>query len=74
MPMFHTRTKHIEIDYHFVRKQVAARRLHLQFLPSKEQVADILTKAVGIPRFLLLRAKLTMISLPLTCEEGVKDQ
>jgi hypothetical protein len=73
-PMFHARTKHIEIDYHFVRQQVAANKLQLRFLPSREQVADILTKALGIPRFVLLRTKLTVTSVPSTCGEGVKIQ
>jgi hypothetical protein len=72
-PIFNARTKHIEIDYHFVRERIVAKKLQLQFMPSREQIVDALTKALGIPRFLLLRTKLTVSKSPLTCEGSVKN-
>ena len=39
-PAFHVRTKHIEIDYHFVRDRVAQISLTVKFLSSKDQLAD----------------------------------
>jgi hypothetical protein len=60
--MFHARIKNIEIDYYFIREQIVAKKLHLHFLPSREQITDALTKALGIPHFLLLRSKLTVTS------------
>jgi hypothetical protein len=44
-PMFHARTKHIEVDYHFVRKRVAQKVLHIMFIASGDQVADGFTKS-----------------------------
>ena len=43
-PIFHARTKHIEIDVHFIRDKVLEKTLEVRFVPSSGQVADILTK------------------------------
>ena len=45
-PEFHARTKHIDIQYHFIREKVEAGIIQLQYCPTKEMVADVLTKPV----------------------------
>ncbi|KAB2622360.1 hypothetical protein D8674_024542 [Pyrus ussuriensis x Pyrus communis] len=50
-PVQHQKTKHIEIDVHFVRESVAKQQLFVQFVSSREQFADILTKGLSAPVF-----------------------
>lgn len=42
--VFHSRTKHIELDYHFVREKVVIGTLVTRYIPSTEQLANVLTK------------------------------
>jgi hypothetical protein len=56
--VFHGRTKHIEIDYHFVHEHVALGALETRFVPSNRQLADIFTKPLPKMSFADLRVKL----------------
>jgi hypothetical protein len=46
-PVFHARSKHIELDYHFVRERVSLGLLVTQYIPTNDQVADLFTKPVS---------------------------
>src|SRR3954471_4231139 len=59
-PVSHNRSKHIELDYHFVRELVSSKQLRLQYVPTTQQVADVFTKSLGLPAFTLLRSKLSV--------------
>ncbi|CAA6675688.1 unnamed protein product [Spirodela intermedia] len=50
-PFFHARTKHIEINFHFICERVTAKQLQIRFLPSTHQLVDILTKPLLKSRF-----------------------
>lgn len=63
-PVFHERTKHIEIDCHFVRQQYLSGILSLPYISSTEQVADLFTKSQTTPRFRELVGKLSVYDPP----------
>jgi hypothetical protein len=43
-PVFHDKSNHIEIKYHFIRDMVQRKEVLVQYLPTDEQVVDVLTK------------------------------
>ena len=45
--VFHARTKHIEVHYHFIRERIMAMDVDLQHIHNNLQMADIFTKALG---------------------------
>ena len=50
-PAFHSRTKHIDVRYHYIRMAIEKKWIKLKHVPSKEQLADIMTKALGRIKF-----------------------
>lgn len=65
--VMHSKTKHILIKYHFLREQVLEQKVKLEYVPSKEQVVDILTKQLPRETFEYLRQKLGIVDASSCC-------
>ena len=50
-PKYHPRTKHIDIKHHFIRDKVAKKEVVLDYCPTEEMLADLLTKPLGKTMF-----------------------
>ncbi|CAN6693381.1 unnamed protein product [Malus baccata var. baccata] len=61
-PVFHSRTKHLEVDYHYVREKVVRGQLLVNYICSQDQLADLFTKGLSSFRFKLLVSKLPVVS------------
>jgi len=58
--VFHSRTKHVEIDVHFVREKVEKGDVKIRYVPTFDQVVDILTKGLPKAWFEFLCTKLSI--------------
>jgi hypothetical protein len=60
-PVFHSRMKHLAIDYHFVRDLVSSKQLQVLHIPSSYQLADLLKKPLPAARFHHLKSKIGVV-------------
>jgi hypothetical protein len=50
-PVFHARSKHIELRHHFIREMVNKKEIQLEFINTYDQPADVLIKVVPAEKF-----------------------
>ncbi|KAH9697122.1 retrovirus-related pol polyprotein from transposon RE2 [Citrus sinensis] len=72
-PVFHSRSKHIELDVHYIRDNVLNKELEVRYIPTEEQVADVLTKPLSFSKYSYFQSKLNVISRPLSLRGDVKE-
>ena len=62
-PVFHDKSKHIEIKYHYIRYMVQRGAVKLQFVAMNEHIADVLTKPLARVNFEYFREKLGVLHI-----------
>ena len=73
-PIFHSRMKHLAIDYHFVRDIVAKGELKVSHVPSSYQLADLLTKSLSRPPHEFLITKIGVVDSSSILQGHISDK
>lgn len=68
-PVFYSKTKHIDIDFHFIKEKLLQQILLVCYVPIDTQQADMLTKSLCLPIFTFFRSKFRLLS-PAQLEGG----
>ncbi len=61
-PVYHAKTKHINIQHHFIREKVEQKQVELKYCPMNKMIADILTKLISRDQFKFLCKRIVMNS------------
>ncbi len=70
--VYHVRTKHIEVHYHFIREKVLAKEIDLIHVSTKNQVANIFTKVLGTDKLRKFRKMLGILKVDLSLRGNVE--
>jgi hypothetical protein len=70
--IYHARTKHVEVDYHFIHKKFLHKDITISHLSTHDQCADIFIKGLTVAQFLFLRNKLMIVAPPISLWGAVK--
>ena len=73
-PIFHSRTKHLEVDYHYISEKVLRKDLKVGFVFGKDNLVDIFTKPLPAPPFIFFHSKLLVDSSPYCLRGDVEDE
>jgi hypothetical protein len=72
-PVYHAKTKHIEVHYHFIRKKVLAKEIDLIHVNTEDQVVDIFTKALGTNKLRKFKKMLDVLEVDLSLKGSVEN-
>jgi len=73
-PVFHAKTKHIEVDYHFIREKVHNIDILVRHISTHDHMENVFTKGHTTSRFMFLRYKLMVIPIPVSLQGNVKQK
>jgi hypothetical protein len=72
-PVYHAKTKHIEVHYHFIKEKVLAKEIDLIHVNTENQVVDIFTKVLGIDKLKKFRKMLGVLKVDLSLRGSVEN-
>ena len=62
-PVQHDRTKHVEVDRHFIKEKIEDKIITINYIPTGQQLADVFTKGLSEKQFTILLSKLGLIDI-----------
>ncbi len=72
-PVYHAKTKHIEVHYHFIREKVIAKEIDFIHVNTEDQVVDIFTKALGTNKLKKYRKMFGVLEMDLILRGNVEN-
>jgi len=72
-PVYHARTKHIEVHYQFIREKVLTKEIDVIHVSTEDQVADIFTKALGTYKLRKFRKMFGVLEVDLSLRGSVEN-
>jgi hypothetical protein len=72
-PVYHARTKHIEVHYHFIREKVLTKEIDLIHVSTEDQIVDIFTKALSTDKIKRFRKMLGVLEVDLSLRGSVEN-
>ncbi len=72
-PIYHARTKHIEVHYHFIREKVLVKEIDFIHVSIEDQVVDIFTKGLGTNKLKKFRKMFGVLEVDLSLRGSVEN-
>ncbi len=72
-PVYHVKTKHIEVHYHFIREKVLVKEINLIHVNTEDQVVDIFTKALDTDKLRKFRKMFGVLEVDLSLRGNVEN-
>jgi hypothetical protein len=72
-PIYHARTKHIEVHYHFIREKVLVKEIDFIHVSIEDQVVDIFTKGLGTNKLKKFRKMFGVLEVDLSLRGNVEN-
>ncbi|MCO5559931.1 hypothetical protein L7F22_013535 [Adiantum nelumboides] len=71
-PVFHARTKHIEVHYHFIRERILDGDINLDYVSTEDHVVNLFTKALGVEKLQRFKGMLRLQDMALSLRGSVE--